>query len=425
MTGLPGTVPAARPTPLPKRPKNRYVAGVFLFALMVGGSYSIWITFFQYQAYGIVTGRVIRVSSPWGGSVRAVFAREGDTVRQGQLLAILENHELQQQLARSQDELSIAEASVHAEVAKLRWQSQIRGDRSQKALAEYFELWGSLLQEQSKLSELKSQLVRTLPLYQRELATQERMEAIQFAEKGQRDKVEKLTIAVEEMKRRVEVSERPADDDMSQLKPQLLRIQAIQSEISRLRQQAEQENLIAPVNGRVVKRHLFTGEYAAAAQPIIEVLEEGSLEAVVYVSPRLAEELPVGRQLELMIEPHPQRILCTVTRVGDRLELPPKNIQRNYRRNESLVPVYARPETLATGELALRLGSMIKLPYGWSTGETFVPSDQSQKTVPEWTVRPPDGGPVDATREARRSDIDADNERSGRWRSPAMEAPAT
>ena len=126
---------------------------------------------------------------------------------------------------------------------------------------------------------------------------------------------------------------------------------------------------------------------------------------------------PDGAEIGLLLTHFP--------RVGDRLELPPKNIQRNYRRNESLVPVYARPETLATGELALRLGSMIKLPYGWSTGETFVPSDQSHKTVPESTVRPPDGGPVDATREARRSDIDAHNERSGRWRSPAMEAPAT
>src|SRR5262245_6290656 len=83
--------PAARPTPLPKRPKGRWFVGLILLGFCGSAGYQVWQAYFRFQAYGTVTGRTVQVSSPWDGVVRYLHVRPGDKVRQGQLLLTLDN----------------------------------------------------------------------------------------------------------------------------------------------------------------------------------------------------------------------------------------------------------------------------------------------------------------------------------------------
>lgn len=365
-TSHPGTLPqAARATPLPKRPKGRYFVGSLMLIVVGTVVYGLWTTFLRYQAYGVVTGRVLRVSAPASGVLRTTHAREGELVLQGQLLATVENLELEERLATAVDQLQIAQAALDAEIGRLKWQSQIQGDLNQKAQAEYYELWGTLLQEQAKLSELEQKLRRTTLLYEENSVPQENLEAIHFATEGQRAKIQKLTVAVEELRKGAELTAHDGQEALGQLKPQLARLQSAQDEIARLRDRTVQTRVVAPVSGRIVKRYLYTGEYADISEPIFEILEDGSLEAIVYLSQRHAEMLEVGNQIGLAIEPHPELVMCVVVRIGDQLESPPESIQRRYRRDEKLVPVHTQPLGSPLGTLALRLGSEVKLPYRW------------------------------------------------------------
>ena len=360
--------PTSGPAPLPRRPKGRMLVGSCLLALTMLVVYMVWDTFFRYQAYGVITGRLIQVSAPWRGIVDGFHIREGELVQQGQLLVTIEDFQLEQQLAQIGDQLRMAQAEVDSEISRLQWQSQAHGDRSQKAIAEYYELWGTLLQEQAKLTELQLKRGRLVRLREHDAVTEDKWDAVRFAAAGQAAKVEKLVTAVEEMKKRVELSRHDGEHAFGQLQPKLIRIQTLQGEHERLRDQIRQGQIRSPVDGRVVKRSRFAGEYADAAQPVVTVLEEGSLEAVLYLSQRRANLLDIDQLVDLHVHPLRRPFKCRVLRINDQLKAAPASIERNYRSDEKLVPVHLEPDPMHYGRetTPLRVGSEVKLPAEWA-----------------------------------------------------------
>ncbi|MDA1053096.1 MAG: HlyD family efflux transporter periplasmic adaptor subunit [Planctomycetota bacterium] len=358
--------PVTRPTPMPKRPKGRLLIGTFL-ALVVGfGALTVWNSLFRYQAYGGVTGRVVELSAPWGGVLQTIHVREGEAVRQDQLLATVVNPELDRQVDAKRDELRIAQATLDAQVSELRLQSQLRDDNQHRAVAEYYELWGQLLQEQSTLADMVAKLQRSENLSQQALVPVQKLEELRHDEAGQRSKVEKLSEAVRKLGAIVEQSEARTEELHSQLKPFALRIESIQNEIIRLRESVSLGAIRAPVNGRVIKVHRFTGEYSDPEFPIFDVLVDGSVEAVLYVSQKDAGRFYEGKLLELEVPPAAVRAKCVVVRIADRYEPVPKNIEIHYRRDEKLLPIYARPLEGSNDTAALRLGGEVRLPYSVS-----------------------------------------------------------
>lgn len=364
----PSPLPAStRPTPLPKRPKGRLFVGFLLLTLCLLIGYLIWDWQFRYEAHGVVQGRVLRVSPPWDGNVSALHVREGDLVRQGQLLLTFESTRHQQQLAKVADELKLAQAKLEAQVSQLRWQSQLRGDRNQKALGEYYEMWGELLDQRSRLSQAETDLKR-LQTTQRKnsLAVRQKdLDSAEFRVSGQRAKVEKLSDAVEQLKKRVEIFEQFQDDASAQIRPEILNIENLQAELKRLSQLVQQGHVCSPVNGTVVKVHCYAGDFSTASQPVMEIVEDHSLEPVLYVPQGHAGEWHVGDEVEVQVTPGQRQVVCTVIRLGDQMEHAPPNIERYYRKSETLLPVFLKPKRRSGNQSRLCLGSEVKLGRRW------------------------------------------------------------
>ncbi len=354
--------PATRPTPMPKRPKGRLVVGTFLVLVVGVGASTVWNSLFRYQAYGGVTGRVVELSAPWGGVLQTIHVREGEPVRQDQLLATVVNPELDRKVDAKRDELRIAEATLNAQVADLRFKAQLRDDDGHRALSQYYELWGNLLQEQSTLADMQAKRTRSEKL-SRNVVTKEKLQELQFDESGQRAKVQKLSEAVGKLGEIVNRSDSVTAELHAQLQPFALRIESLQNEVTRLRETANLGAIRAPVNGRVIKVHRFTGEYSDPEFPIFEVLVDGSVEAVLFVSQDDTSQFHEGRLLELQVPPSAKKATCVVVRIGDRYEPVPKSIEIHYRRDEKLLPVYARPLEGSNDSTMLRLGGEVRLPF--------------------------------------------------------------
>ncbi|MEX0818266.1 MAG: HlyD family efflux transporter periplasmic adaptor subunit [Pirellulaceae bacterium] len=365
--GTTAQAPVTRPTPMPKRPKGRLLVGTFL-ALIVGfGAMTLWNSLFRYQAYGGVTGRVVELSAPWGGVLQTIHVREGQAVLQDQLLATVVNPALDRQIDEKRDELRIAQATLDAQVSELRFQAQLRNDNHHRALAEYYELWGELLQEQSTLADMVAKLQRSTDLSQQSLIPESTLDEHRYNEAGQRSKVEKLTEAVDKLGAVVEQGTPGTEELHTQLKPFALRIESLQHDIVRLHETASLGAIRAPVNGRVIKVHRFTGEYSDPEFPIFEVLVDGSIEAVLYVSQSDTSQFHEGQLLELEVPPASARTKCAVVRIADRYEPVPKSIEIHYRRDEKLLPIYARPLEGSNDVTTLRLGGEVRLPYAIAT----------------------------------------------------------
>jgi multidrug resistance efflux pump len=357
--------PVQRPSPLPKRPKGRFFVAALLLGVCAFGAYNVWDAFFRYRAYGVVQGTVIEVSVPWDGAVQYIHVTEGEAVRQGQVLLTLENVDLRQQLARLEDELRLAQANLEAEVSKLKWDKQWQEDRYQDARVDYYEVWGKLLEEQAKLTRLKLTLTRTQELHDRHAVSDAELEQALLGAQGQRQKVEKLQSALVEARSRVETTLGRAERGSDQLKPKLIAIESLHGEIARARERLDQGQVCSPVNGLLVKRHCSVGERLHGLDPVFSILEEGSLEVVMYLPQSISTRFGVGDRLFLEVDPYHGRLPGTVVRLGEQYETAPESIARHYRKDQQLLPVHVSPDTEFDRWMALRVGGVAKLPFGW------------------------------------------------------------
>jgi multidrug resistance efflux pump len=344
---------------------------VLLLAACGYGAFQVWDTFFRYRAYGTVTGRVVNLSPPWDGVVQFVHVREGDSVRQGQLLLTVASTPLRQRRAQIDDELRIAQATLEAEAAKLKWQAAFHLDESAGAQAIYYEAWGQLLQEQALLERLKSDAERVAALQALNAASQQEVDQIRFDLRGQEQKVAKLRTAVEERKKRAELVDTllAKRDQLSpglmgngadQLKPNLAKIDALLAERVRLEQQLAQGRICAPSNGVVVKITRFAGEHCLPSEPLLALLEEGSLQVVLYLPQKSSAALAVGDELKLRLEPYPEPLTCTLVQLGERYESAPESIKRHYAAGQQLLPAYFEPRPESARWMALRVGGVVK-----------------------------------------------------------------
>jgi len=360
--------PVTRPTPMPKRPKGRLFVAATLLTIGAVVLFAVWDSLFRYSARGIISGKTVDVSSPWPGVLRTLHVRDGDEVRQGDLLATVVNLELEQRADKLADDLRIAQADLEAELVKLRFQALSREDQGQQAESEYYAMWGELVQEQSKLASLVARRMRVDALQEKIVVSVEELDAIRFGEAGLRSKIEKLTLAVEELKRRVDRASEVPPETHGQLRPFLTRIEVLQDQLLRAREQVRWGDIRSPVNGRVIQAHRFSGEYADESQPIVQILIDGSIEAVFYVSQDAADQYPAGQDLDVIIPPAKTPTRGVVVRVGDELEEAPHHLRRYFNADARLLPIHVKLD-LEDRHRKLMLGGEVRLPLRSAGGD--------------------------------------------------------
>lgn len=364
---------APKPTPLPKRPKGRWFVGLILLSFCAAAGYQVWQAYFRYQAYGVVTGRTVHVGPPWEGVVQYLYVRPGDKVRQGQLLVTLDNLTIRQSLARVEDDLAVAQANFEAEAAKLKMQSAYTLDQGHGAVANYYEALATLQQERAKLEDLNNSARRLKQLGSRGVMARNDIEQLELTRSGQEQKVASLTKALTELKRRADQADHllrqggklekglvaSASD---QLKPALARIQALLAEKSRLRDSLNQGEVRSPTNGTVIRTQRLAGERCQPTDTLVNLLEDDSLEVVLYLPQEASTRFAPGDQLRVTMEPYSRRLTCTVLRLGDELEPAPESIKRHYREGQRLLPAYLQPEAADVDWMALRVHAVVALP---------------------------------------------------------------
>jgi multidrug resistance efflux pump len=352
------------------------VTVLFLGACGIAGN-QVWQSFFRYRAYGTVEGRLLELSPPWDGAIAFAHVREGDTVRQGQVLLTLDNPELQHQLAQVEDDLLVAKANLEAETVKLRWQLAFHLDETTGAAAASEEARGQLLAEQAQLERMAADLDRARRVHAGMPGAVEpqALDRLRYDRHGQEGKVARLRDALAERGQRAHLADTllggqgdlaatAAEDGRQQLQPFLARITALQRQRGRLRERLAQGRVCAPANGVVVRLCHFPGERCRPAEPVLELLEEGSLRIALYLPQDASTDFAVGADVDLVLEPYPQPLTCNVTRFGDRYEQAPESIKRHYAVGQALLPVYLRPRPEAARWTALCVGGVVKLPRG-------------------------------------------------------------
>lgn len=356
---------AVRPTQLRRPSRFRFLAAGLLLAVTCAAGLTVWNVFFRYQAYGVVTGNIVEVSPAIDGQIRFLHVREGERISNGQTLVTLDDLDTEQQLDRIHDELRVAEATLHAQIARQRWEIDVQMVESERAVAEYSQSLSTLETESAELLQRRAILQRTELLATANATTDDQVENARISEDGQQRHVEALKAFAGDLKARAERVARLARPGAELIQPGIAKCNSLLNELERVKVRLSRRLIASSVAGTILQRHRSVGEQIRQAEPVYSLLEADSLRIELYVPQSRAEDFEPGTELSLNIEPYREPLLCEVIRISDGLVPPPKSVEIYYRAKTPVVSVYLRPIPTQQGQPPVRVGSIVRLAKQW------------------------------------------------------------
>lgn len=381
--------PVSAATP-PKAPKGRFFVVGMVLTMLGFGAFRVWDSFFHYTAFGVIDGRTVEVPAPVTGLVRYVHVREGDQVRQGDLLLTLDQHDLELRLGRLDDQLRLAQAKLEAEMSATQWRVAQYMIELHEAAGEYHEKWAEVRERQVRWKRAQQYRARIITgMVDTQSATHDELAAAIADEHAQRDRLETLVEGLVSWQKKSQVAELRAQSGLDVLQPLLAELRNLESEQLRLRSELARGDVRAPINGTVLKRHRFTGEGAAHLQTLFTILEEDSLEIVLFVPQHQIDEFTTDQTLQITLPPFRDQVACRVARFGDENISPPPHLHRHYAHQAKLLPVHLVPANGRLEHARVQLGAVVQLPFDatrWWQGGTpmkdFLPREARTERMP-------------------------------------------
>ena len=203
----------------------------------------------------------VDVMSRISGRLKDVMVQRGDPVTKGQLLAVVDDEDLQQQISRAEASIAVARAGVS--------------------------------REQATYDNLVLQVERYQALHSEELISNQDLQNIESQLRAERAQLELVKAQV----------------------------QQAEASLRELKIQQDQTRVYAPLTGFVGTRYVDPGALVSASVPIVRVLDVSRLKTVVPVTERMIGQVRVGLPAEMSIDGVPgQEYDGKVTRISPFLD---------------------------------------------------------------------------------------------------------
>jgi HlyD family secretion protein len=261
-------------------------------------------------AYG--NGRLeadpIDIATKFAGRIAELRVDEGDMVKAGQPVAVMDTRDLQQSLEKAQAEVALQQKAISEAEAVL---EQIR---TQVRLAE-------------------QQMERTSTLLKNGWTTQE-----VFDQRSQ----QLLT---------ARAAERASSARINQLQNAL---RAAQHDAELIRVNIADNTLVAPRDGRIQYRIANIGEVLPAGGKVFTLLDVGYLYMDIYLPTATAGRVRVGQEARIVVDAYPDRaIRAKVTFVSAQAQFTPKMVETQTERDKMMFRVRVRIDADQLGGVAV------------------------------------------------------------------------
>ncbi|MCA9196983.1 MAG: HlyD family efflux transporter periplasmic adaptor subunit [Planctomycetales bacterium] len=353
---------AIAPQKLPQPHKGRWFVTTVLATLLGCVALFVWQELLRYQAYGEIQGKTVRLAPIAAGTLQQLLVQEGDSVVAGQIIALVTMPEVELQYQRVSHELRLAVAAQQVRLAELEMHQQESQTSASEQRSGYFQQLGEVQRKQAKLEELSKRYLTNQQLYQRNAISDVELFASKMEFQGLRSELQELQTSLKYFEDNLQSEPRFSHDRLSKSARQL--IANLQTELNELDQLRSSSQIRSPVSGIICQTHCEVGEFLANGQCIAEVLQEGSLEAVVYLPQERASKLREGQIVHLYVATIDRRLPFRIDRFSVVTSVPPAALQSRYRANRKTVPVFAKPlqATSESPNTAPWIGSEVALP---------------------------------------------------------------
>ena len=294
---------------------RRPVIIVIVLLLVAGGGWWIWQAYYAgktgvIQATGTIEGTDVDLGAKNSGTIQILTVDEGDTVKQGQVVAVLSRNDLVAQ--RDQDALAVTTAQAQLD-------DLVSGARAQ----EIAEGQASVNIAQANYNKAVDDLARNQQLYQSGAISKEVLDQYQTAvevDKGQLDSAQAALSLLQAGNRPNAIA--AARDEVKQSQAVLQSAQAVLNDL----------NVVSPINGTVLTKNYEQGEFVQMGAPIVTVVNLDDLWIRVYIPTDQLPGIKVGQQAHFTVSGMPQVFTGTVEEINSQGEFTLKTIQTEEER---------------------------------------------------------------------------------------------
>lgn len=263
------------------------------------------------SASGTIEAVEVAIASKLSGQVEKIQFKEGDQVKIGETLAVIDSSSLEIQLRQAEAGTRLAEAQL---------QLLLKGARAE----DIRQAEEALKQAEANLSVAEEDWKRLRILAEKESATQK-----------QRDDAE--------ARYKVALAQHETAQQVLQKARQLARPEEIQAARARLDQAAAARDLIkksiadstilSPVSGIVTHKIIEAGEFVGPGSALLTVADLANVHLEIYVPEKELGRIRLGQLAEVKIDSYPDRVFTgKVTFISPEAEFTPKNVQTKEER---------------------------------------------------------------------------------------------
>ena len=341
--------------------KSLIVACVLIGAVLLGTGYALWNMVGPKGSIvisGIVEADDIHVGSKIGGRVLKVVAREGQTVKAGEVLVLLEPRELDASLAEAQAAMRRAQAKLALLTAGYREEEIEQGQAAMKqSQAELSQMVAG--PRQQEIDQARADWLAAKAQAENSRRLQRRMEDLSkrdfIAKQDFDDAQAKAEESEQKMKSarerydlvlagtRTEEIERArqrlaeAEARLRQLKSGYRKeevaqakseVEAARARVELIRSQLDETVIKTPVDAVVEVLDLEPGDLVGAGKPMATLLRTNSLWVRAYLPEAKLGFVKTGAKVRVRVDSFPNRDFAgIVRRVSRQAEFTPRNVQ--------------------------------------------------------------------------------------------------
>jgi HlyD family secretion protein len=377
-------VSVAAETPAPKSWRRLLPLAVAAAVALGYGGYRLWDRSRPYEWSGTVEARTIAVGSRVGGRVKDVLAHEGDRVKPGTPLLVLEPGDLDAQRLMAQGQLEQAQANLdklkkgarpeEIDEARARAQTAVAALEETKVGARAEEIAGAnarLVATQVSVDKAKLDYDRSKKLFDQQAISRSQFDDADTAYKGavaQRDAADQVLDELKNGSRREDIAQAQARAAEANASAKLVlagsrvediqaaqgEVDAAQGKLDQIKTMLDELTITAPRDAVIESLDLRPGDILSPSATAATLVEDDQLYVRIYVPETQLGHVHPDQEVPVSVDSFPNRAFKgVVEHINDVGEYSPRNLQTA---DERANQVFATRVGLRDGRDVLRAG---------------------------------------------------------------------
>lgn len=267
----------------------------------------------------------IDVAARAAGRVKAIHVREGEFVRVGQVLALMDTEVLAAQLRQAEAQLQQERSAVATA------HSQLAQRESDKAAAQ-----AAMVQREVDLRTATAHLARSMALADKGFLSPQVVD-------DERARVESAEAALRAARAQVAAVQSAIASARSQIAGAQSASAAAQANIDRIQADIDETALKSPRDGRVQYMVARPGEVIAAGGRVLNMLDLSDVYMTFFLPTAVAGSVAMGSEVRIVLDAAPQYVIpASVSFVSDVAQFTPKTVETASEREKLMFRVRAQ-----------------------------------------------------------------------------------